>query len=82
MAFFTFILEFYLKFFFSYIIDFSINMIIYFIFVGNHKRINGMLTNDSLKSNPKFSIPLTVNVENKVKCLIIFVYTFNNCIIY
>ncbi|KAL5240977.1 hypothetical protein ACI65C_008387 [Semiaphis heraclei] len=31
----------------------------------SHKGINGMLTNDSLKSNPNLSIPLNVNVENK-----------------
>lgn len=37
-----------------------------FIVLGNHKGVNGMLTNDSLKSNPNFSIPLNINIENKV----------------
>lgn len=35
--------------------------------LGSHKGINGMLTNDSLKSNPNLSIPLNVDVDNKVR---------------
>jgi len=35
--------------------------------VGSHKGINRMLTNDSLKSNPNLSIPLNVDVDNKVR---------------
>lgn len=39
---------------------------IYLCLLGSHKGINGMLTNDSLKSNPGLSTPLNINVENKV----------------
>lgn len=43
-------------------------------FIGSHKGVNGMLTNDGLKSNPNLSIPLNIDVENKViLCLLVLI---------
>lgn len=57
---------------------------IYFIvFAGSHKGVNGMLRNGSFKSNPNLSIPLNIDVENKVILFyilnIFYVYYFIIC---